>query len=90
MVDFRSPSHRLLPFYAVMVAEYKKISPLQYVPAVEVDGETFADSLAIIMVYPHCRQFELESEMFSIFSTIQNEFDEMMCETQVFKRMRNY
>ncbi|KAG0613372.1 hypothetical protein M758_6G097900 [Ceratodon purpureus] len=29
--------------------EYRKISPLGYVPAVEVDGAAFADSMAIIM-----------------------------------------
>lgn len=31
--------------------EFRKISPLQYVPAVEVDGGTIADSLAIIMYF---------------------------------------
>lgn len=31
--------------------EFKKISPLQYVPAVEVDGVALADSMAIIMYF---------------------------------------
>jgi len=31
--------------------EYKKISPLYYVPAVEVDGVHIADSMAIIMYF---------------------------------------
>lgn len=35
----------------MVLAEFRKISPLQYVPAVEVDGGTIADSLAIIMVF---------------------------------------
>jgi len=31
--------------------EFRKTSPLQYVPAVEVDGVTIADSMAIIMYF---------------------------------------
>ncbi|KAG0586737.1 hypothetical protein M758_2G057900 [Ceratodon purpureus] len=31
--------------------EFKKVSPLQYVPAVEVDGAAIADSMAIVMYF---------------------------------------
>jgi glutathione S-transferase len=32
--------------------EFKKLSPLQLIPVLEIDGETLVDSIAIIQVLP--------------------------------------
>jgi glutathione S-transferase len=34
----------------VILAEYRKLSPLQLVPAIEVEGNILADSIAILEV----------------------------------------
>jgi hypothetical protein len=49
--------HVVLVYFTALIvisltAEFKKLSPLQLIPVLEIDGETLVDSIAIIQVLP--------------------------------------
>jgi hypothetical protein len=49
--------HVVLVYFTALIvisstAGFKKLSPLQLIPVLEIDGETLVDSIAIIQVLP--------------------------------------